>query len=89
MGRFVFIPVQDFSSALRAMISIEKIPVKEISKQLGVHESAVRHWCYGRRFPRKETLTKLCDFLSIDEGIAQMLIEQEKQNKKENKDEQA
>lgn len=85
----VYIPVTNFSSALRAMIAIKKITVNEISKQIGVHESAVRHWCCGRRFPRKETLTKLCDFLSIDESIAQMLIEQEKRNKKENKDEQA
>lgn len=86
---YVYIPVTKFSSALRAMMTIENVTVKEIGKQIGVHESAVRHWCHGRRFPRKETLKKLCDFLSIDESTARMLIEQEKQNKKENKDEQA
>ena len=34
----------------------------ELAKAIGVKQSAVSLWESGKRFPRKDTLKKLCEF---------------------------
>lgn len=79
----IYIPVENFSSALRAMIAIKQLSSEEVGNRIGVAHSTVRFWCVGRMFPRKENLTKLCEFLEMDEDIVKILIEQEKKSKEE------
>ncbi len=78
----VYIPVKDFSSALRAMMAIQNLTNEKLGQQLGVHRETVRHWTIGTQSPRDENLNKLCELLGIDENVAKMLIEREK-NKEE------
>lgn len=79
----VYIPVQDFSSALCAMMAIQNLTNEKLGQQLGVHRETVRHWTTGMQSPRDENLNKLCELLGIDENIAKMLIEREKKSKEE------
>lgn len=75
-----YIPVTKFSSALRAMMAIKQLTNERLGKRLGVHRETVRHWVTGNQIPSGDNLKKLCEFLSIDEGVAKMLIKQEEES---------
>ena len=74
-----YIPVKDFSSALRAMMAIKQLTNEQLGKQLGLNRETIRHWALGLQKPRGNNLKKLCEFLSIDEDAAKMLIKQEEE----------
>ena len=76
----VYIPVKDFSSGLRAVMAIKQLTNEQLGKQLGVHRETVRHWATGNQIPNDKNLKKLCEFLSIDEDVAKMLIKQEEES---------
>lgn len=40
----------------------KRISQKKLADQMGVRQSTVSSWENGLRFPRKETLEKLCKF---------------------------
>lgn len=74
----VYIPVHDFSSALRAMMAVRNVNMVELAEQIEVSATSVYLWRIGKRFPNKMNIEKLCNVLSIDDNIMELLIEQQK-----------
>ena len=74
----VYIPVKDFSSALRAMMAIHNINIPVLAEQIGVSVTSVYNWRIGRRLPNKMHIEQLCDVLSMDEYVVELLLEQQK-----------
>lgn len=74
----VYIPVQDFSSALRAMMAVRNVNMVELAEQIEVSATSVYNWRIGKRFPNKMNIEKLCNALLIDDNIMELLIEQQK-----------
>lgn len=79
----VYIPVQDFSSALRAMMAINDLTDDNLGEQIGVNRMTVLNWRKGHQIPSEKNLKKLCEILGIDENVVKMLIEREKKSKEE------
>lgn len=57
----VYIPVQDFSSALRAMMAIRNINIPVLAEQIGVSVTSVYNWRIGKRLPNKMHIEQLCN----------------------------
>lgn len=74
----VYIPVQDFSSALRAMMAIRNINIPVLAERIGVSVTSVYNWRIGKRLPNKMHIEQLCNVLSMDENIVSLLIERQK-----------
>lgn len=79
----IYIPVVNFSSALRAMMAINDLTDDNLGEQIGVNRMTVSNWRKGHQIPSGKNLTKLCEFLEMDEDIVKILIAQEKKSKEE------
>ena len=58
-----------FAEALRWAIERNGVSIRQLAKQAGIREAAVRRWCKGRFLPRSRALvTKLEEALDLPEG---------------------
>jgi len=58
-----------FAEALRWAMERNGVSIRQLAKQAGIREAAVRRWCKGRFLPRSRALvTKLEEALDLPEG---------------------